>query len=94
MKEKKKKPKKENKRKRHGKKKAALQAFLGLEGFTDYGLKASGGTYRARRLQISFRLIFPERPTRKGYISGATSTARTCWWILTAGQRIRPMRTS
>ena len=45
MKEKKKKPKKENKRKRHGKKKAALQAFLGLEGFADYGLKASGGTY-------------------------------------------------
>ncbi len=45
MKEKKKKPKKENKRKRHGKKKAALQAFLGLEGFADYGLKASGSTY-------------------------------------------------
>ena len=45
MKEKKKNPKTENKRKRHGKKKAALQAFLGLEGFADYGLKAGGSTY-------------------------------------------------
>ena len=45
MKEKKKKPKKENKRKGRSKKKAALQAFLGLSDFTDYGLKAGGGTY-------------------------------------------------
>ena len=45
MKEKKKKPKKENKRKGCSKKKAALQAFLGLDDFTDYGLKAGSGSY-------------------------------------------------
>lgn len=45
MKDRKKKPKKENKRKGRSKKKAALQVFLGLSDFTDYGLKAGGGTY-------------------------------------------------
>ena len=59
MKEKKKKPKKENKRKRHGKKKAALQAFLGLSDFTNYGLKAGGGTY----------LFFRVNPTNVSVLS-------------------------
>lgn len=45
MKDRKKKPKKENKRKGRSKKKAALQVFLGLSDFTDYGLKAGGGSY-------------------------------------------------